>query len=126
MAASDRVDRHTSGASMSASGGDDTTNALRLALLERLETVLAFLFPDGKTRRGTFLIGDILGSAGDSLEVVLKGEKAGLWIDRAEGSGGDVFDLIAAHHRLDARSEFPRVLEEARRLLGRAPLRSAG
>ncbi len=121
MAASDRGDRHTSGASMSASGGDDTTNALRLALLERLEAVLAFLFPDGKTRRGTFLIGDVLGSAGDSLEIVLTGEKAGLWIDRAEGSGGDVFDLIAAHHRLDARSEFPRVLEEARRLLGRAP-----
>jgi putative DNA primase/helicase len=110
-----------SGASTTVSGGDDTTNALRLALLERLETVLAVLFPDGKTRRGTFLIGDVLGSAGDSLEVVLTGEKAGLWIDRAEGTGGDVFDLIAAHHRLDARSEFPRVLEEARRLLGRAP-----
>ncbi len=106
---------------MTASGGDDTTNALRLALLERLETVLAILFPDGKTRRGIFLIGDVLGSAGDSLEVVITGEKAGLWIDRAEGTGGDVFDLIAAHHRLDARSEFPRVLEEARRLLGRAP-----
>ena len=67
------------------------------------------------------MIGDVLGSAGDSLEVVLTGEKAGLWIDRAEGSGGDVFDLIAAHHRLDARSEFARVLDEARRLLGRAP-----
>jgi len=117
MATSDRGDRHASGASTA----DDTTNALRLALLERLETVLAILFPDGKTRRGTFLIGDVLGSSGDSLEVVLTGEKAGLWIDRAEGTGGDVFDLIAAHHRLDARSEFPRVLEEARRLLGRAP-----
>jgi putative DNA primase/helicase len=117
MAASDRGDRHASAASTA----DDTTNALRLALLERLETVLAALFPDGKIRRGTFLIGDVLGSAGDSLEVVLTGEKAGLWIDRAEGTGGDVFDLIAAHHRLDARSEFPRVLEEARRLLGRAP-----
>jgi putative DNA primase/helicase len=117
MAASDRGDRHASGASTA----EDTANALRLALLERLESVLAILFPDGKTRRGTFLIGDVLGSAGESLEVVLTGEKAGLWIDRAEGTGGDVFDLIAAHHRLDARSEFPRVLEEARRLLGRAP-----
>ena len=78
MTASDRGDRHASAASTTASGGDDTTNALRLALLERLETVLAILFPDGKTRRGTFLNGDVLGSAGDSLEVVLTGEKAGL------------------------------------------------
>ncbi len=42
MAASDRADHHAFGA---ASGGDDTTNALRLALLERLETVLTILFP---------------------------------------------------------------------------------
>ena len=41
MAASDRADHHASGA---ASGGDDTTNALRLALLERLETALTTLF----------------------------------------------------------------------------------
>jgi len=121
MAASDRGDRHASAASITTPRSDDTTNALRLALLERLEAVLTTLFPAGKMRRGTFVIGDALGSAGDSLEVVLTGEKAGLWIDRAEGNGGDVFDLIAAHHRLDARSEFPRVLDEARRLLGRAP-----
>ncbi len=61
MAASDRADHHASGASMSASGGDDTTNALRLALHERLEAVLTTLFPAGKMRRGTFVIGDTLG-----------------------------------------------------------------
>ena len=97
MATPDWTDRNASAARINASAGEDTTSALRLALLERLETVLTTLFPDGKTRRGTFLIGDVLGSAGDSLEVVLTGEKAGLWIDRAEGTGGDVFDLIAAH-----------------------------
>jgi putative DNA primase/helicase len=43
------------------------------------------MFPAGKKRRGKFLIGDILGSPGDSLEVVLEGEKAGLWTDRATG-----------------------------------------
>ena len=39
-----------------------------------LESVL-IMFPAGKKRRGKFLIGDVLGSPGDSLEVVLDGER---------------------------------------------------
>ena len=50
--------------------------------------------------RGKFLIGDILGSPGDSLEVVLTGEKAGLWTDRADDSGGDIFDLIGGQFEI--------------------------
>ncbi len=95
-------------------------DAVRAELLGNLEGVLGALFPAGKKRRGKFRIGDVLGSPGDSLEVVLAGEKAGLWTDRAEGSGGDLFDLIAAHLGLDAHRDFARVLEEAGRLLGRA------
>jgi putative DNA primase/helicase len=49
----------------------------RAELIARLESVLATMFPAGKKRRGKFLIGDVLGSPGDSLEVVLDGEKAG-------------------------------------------------
>ena len=56
---------------------------IRAELLARLESVLTTMFPAGKKRRGKFLIGDVLGSPGDSLEVVLDGEKAGLWTDRA-------------------------------------------
>lgn len=103
-----------------AHGQDDSRETIRAELIARLETVLASLFPAGKSRRGKFVIGDSLGSPGDSLEVVLDGEKAGLWTDRAEGSGGDIFDLIATHHRLDAQRDFARVLDEASRLLGRA------
>lgn len=95
--------------------------AVRSALLGRLEGLLSMLFPAGRTRRGKFLIGDVLGSPGDSLEVVLAGEKAGLWTDRATGEGGDVFDLIAAHHGLDAERDFARVLDLAEDLVGRAP-----
>jgi len=69
---------------------------LRVELLERLESVLTTMFPAGKKRKGKFLIGDVLGSPGDSLEVVLEGEKAGLWTDRATGDGGDIFALIAS------------------------------
>lgn len=69
---------------------DAEREELRAELLARLESVLTTLFPAGKKRRGKFLIGDVLGSPGDSLEVVLDGEKAGLWTDRATGDGGDI------------------------------------
>jgi putative DNA primase/helicase len=91
---------------------------IRAALLANLEPVLLSVFPAGKKRRGKFHIGDVLGSPGDSLEVVLAGDKAGLWTDRADGSGGDPFDLLAGHYNLDARSQFPALLDRCRDLLG--------
>ncbi|KPF70251.1 hypothetical protein IP84_00320 [beta proteobacterium AAP99] len=101
---------------------------IRADLLARLESVLTTMFPAGKKRRGKFLIGDILGSPGDSLEVVLEGEKAGLWTDRATGDGGDIFALIAAYLGANVHTDFPRVLDEAADLLGRVrsvPVRKA-
>jgi len=98
-----------------------TRESLRTDLVGRLESVLATLFPEGKKRKGKFLIGDVLGSPGDSLEVVLDGDKAGLWTDRATGDGGDIFDLIAAHLGADAQTDFPRVLQHAADLLGQSP-----
>lgn len=95
--------------------------ALRAALLARLEAVLFSLFPAGRTRRGKFVIGDVLGSPGDSLEVVLDGDKAGLWTDRATGDGGDVFHLIGAHFGVDVQGDFARILDLAEDLVGRAP-----
>jgi len=97
--------------------------AVRAALLSRLEAVLITLFPAGRTRRGKFVVGDVLGSPGDSLEVVLEGDKAGLWTDRATGDGGDVFHLLAAHAGVDVHGDFARVLALAEELLGRAPTR---
>lgn len=108
---------------------DAERETLRLDLLARIEPVLATLFPAGKKRRGRFLIGDVLGSPGDSLEVVLDGEKAGLWTDRATGDGGDIFDLIAGYLALSVQSDFNRVLDAAADLLGRAremPVRRSG
>ncbi|MHA6829487.1 phage/plasmid primase, P4 family [Ralstonia pseudosolanacearum] len=99
---------------------DAQRDEIRAALLARLEFVLSVLFPAGKKRRGTFVVGDILGSPGDSLEVVLDGDKAGLWTDRATGDGGDIFDLIAAWAGLRVSTDFSRVLERALQLLGQA------
>ena len=107
---------------------DSERDEIRTELIARMESVLTTMFPAGKKRRGKFLIGDILGSPGDSLEVVLEGEKAGLWTDRATGDGGDIFALIAAYLGANVHTDFPRVLDEAADLLGRSrsvPVRRA-
>ena len=108
---------------------DSEREALRAGLIAGLSSVLVTMFPAGKRRRGKFLIGDVLGSPGDSLEVVLDGEKAGLWTDRATGDGGDIFSLIAGHSALDIHTDFNRILDAAADLLGRAremPVRRSG
>ena len=99
---------------------DSEREAIKSALIARLESVLLMLFPAGKVKRGAFHIGDVLGSPGDSLEVVLKGEKAGLWTDRASGDGGDIFSLISARHGIDVRNDFSRLLTFCGELTGRA------
>ncbi len=95
------------------------------AVLSRLESVLFGLYPAGKARYGKFFIGDVSGSPGDSLEVVLDGEKAGLWTDRATGQGGDFFALLAAREHMDVHGDFPKVLEIATSLTGGVQLKSS-
>ena len=108
---------------------DAQREEIRAALLSRLESVLLTLFPAGKVRRGKFYIGDILGSPGNSLEIVLSGEKAGLWTDRESGDGGDIYAVIAGHHGHDVRTDFAKVLTISADLVGRTasmPARSKG
>jgi putative DNA primase/helicase len=99
---------------------DAEREEIRAALLGRLEAVLFTLYPAGRVRRGKFTIGDILGSPGNSLEIVLTGEKTGLWTDRENGDGGDVFHLIAGHYRIDVQDDFAQVLRFAAELVGRS------
>ncbi|WP_417251054.1 phage/plasmid primase, P4 family [Castellaniella sp.] len=96
-------------------------DAIHQTLLSRLESVLTTMFPAGKVRHGKFYVGDIHGTQGDSLEVVLAGEKAGLWTDRATGDGGDIFDLIALYAGINASVDFGAVLSRAADLAGHAP-----
>lgn len=93
---------------------------LKRELLARLPSVLMALFPAGKIRGNKCLIGNIHGEAGDSLEIALDGDKAGLWHDHATGEGGDIFAAIAGNQGLDTRSDFTAVLEAGARLVGRS------
>lgn len=49
------------------------TDALRAGLLDRLEAVLHYLFPQGRIRGGKFYVGDVDGNPGKSLVVELDG-----------------------------------------------------
>ena len=86
----------------------------------RLESVVTTLFPDGKRRGDKYYVGDVHGNKGDSLEIVLEGGKAGLWIDRATDIGGDLFALIGHRLGLSDATDFPAVLQHAASLVGAA------
>ena len=94
---------------------------VKQALLSRLDSVLERILPGGRVHGQRFVVGNIQGDPGESLSVTLDGESAGLWLDFATGEGGDIFDLVAATHSLDAKNDFTQVLEIAQNLLGQAP-----
>ncbi len=97
------------------------TDALRAGLLERLEAVLHYLFPQGRIRGGKFTVGDVDGNPGKSLVVELDGPRRGLWKDFSTDEGGDVIDLWARSQGRSARHDFPRIAGEIRQWLGLAP-----
>lgn len=84
-------------------------------LLSQLEATLAHLYPHGQVKGHQFFVGSVAGNKGRTLQVELRGAKAGLWLDRAnEADRGDIFDLWQA-----ARGcSFLQALDEARRYLG--------
>lgn len=94
---------------------------VKQALLSRLDSVLERIMPQGQIHGQRFVVGNIQGDPGESLSVTLDGENAGLWLDFATGDGGDIFDLLAATHGLDAKNDFAQVLEIAQNLLGQTP-----
>ena len=94
-------------------------NEIRAALNDRLELLAVDIWPSGRRRQNKYLVGDVQGGPGNSLELLLSGPKAGLWTDRATGEGGDIFDLVARFYNLDVQSQFPLVLEKAKGWLGR-------
>jgi putative DNA primase/helicase len=62
---------------------------IRSALNDQLALLVLDIWPSGKRRQDKFLVGDVMGGPGDSLELLLSGPKAGLWTDRATNEGGD-------------------------------------
>jgi len=102
-------------------GTTEDVEGLRHALIDRLESVLLFLFPQGRIRGGKFYVGDIDGSPGKSLVVEMEGARRGLWFDFATDMGGDMFDAWGLSRNLSVKTDFTRILEEVRQWCGVAP-----
>ncbi len=99
--------------------------ALKQRLNLYLEEALYYLFPAGKIVHNNFLIGNVHGDAGDSLNVELSGSKIALWHDFATGEGGDIFSLWGAVHGWDTHYQFPEIVSSIQTWLGtpQRPLR---
>lgn len=91
---------------------------IKARLLANLLPFLRWIFPNGVVKGRKFYVGNLRGDPGRSLEVEIEGEKAGVFIDRANGDSGDIFHILAHHEGLDVKREFRKVLAAAARWLG--------
>jgi twinkle protein len=88
---------------------------LKRALNDRVGSVVEKLLPNGRRHGREWKAGSIDGEKGESLGVVLDGDKVGVWQDFATGeTGGDLIDLWRAARRLD----LPEALDDIRAWLG--------
>lgn len=85
---------------------------LRARLLDQLEAVLMYLFPNGRRQVTRFVVGNVQGDAGDSLVIELEGPKRGVWIDFATGESGDVLALWAAVRGFAVPRDFGELLDD--------------
>lgn len=93
----------------------------REALQERLGELIEQHLPGARESGTGWRVAGLDGDKGDSLSIAPDGR----WQDFATGEKGDVFDLVAGafngQAKLDARTDFPRVLERAHELLNWPP-----
>ena len=80
---------------------------------EQAEAVCRYYLPNGRRQGRYWICGDVMGTPGRSLYVRLSGERAGKFCDAAEGTHGDLLDLIALNRGLGFRA----ALDEARGFL---------
>ena len=89
----------------------DDLEALRAALLDRLEAVLHYLFPQGRIRSGKFYVGDVDGAPGKSQWVELEGASRVLWKDFSNDEGGDVVAIWALARGMSTRPDLVLLLD---------------
>ncbi|MEQ8285728.1 toprim domain-containing protein [Thalassospira sp.] len=86
---------------------------LARGLGDNAEAVCQTYLTKGRRQGRYWICGDVYGTPGRSLYVQLFGERAGKWTDGAEGTHGDLLDLIMANRGLDFRA----ACDEARAFL---------
>ena len=99
---------------------------IALALADKANALARELFPAGRRQGREWCIGSIAGEPGQSLRTAISGNHRGRWREYADGTGGDMLDLIAAVH---FGGDVRQALSWARRWLGqeeRPPKQPAG
>lgn len=86
---------------------------LARGLGQNAEAVCRTYLPKGRRQGRYWICGDVHGTPGRSLYVQLFGERAGKFCDGADGTHGDLIDLIMANRGLDFRA----ACDEARAFL---------
>ncbi len=99
-------------------GKKEDIEKLRSMMMSNLESMLLYLFPSGKIKGNSFVVGDISGNCGDSLSVTLRGDKKGLWHDFEANTGGDCFTLWAEANNKNTKQEFPEVIKLIKEYFG--------
>jgi hypothetical protein len=89
---------------------------IREKLIARVTELAPYLFPNGRREGNHWLVGSINGEAGDSFDICIEGDKAGLWGDFADSKkhSRNLLDLWMQARNLD----FKTALDEARQWLG--------
>lgn len=64
------------------------TRVLNRVAMQKFEQLLQEIYPDGQINGEEFVIGNIQGDPGDSMNINI-GSKAGVWYDHATGEGGN-------------------------------------
>ena len=104
--------------------GPSPAAAVAAALAARAEEVCRHYLPHGRRQGRYWIAGDLDGARGRSLFVRLRGPgQPGKWTDAAEGSHGDLLDLI--RHRSRAPT-LRAALDEARSFLALPPASHCG
>ena len=72
-----------------------TPAQLSTILNRQAESVCKYLLPQGKRQGHDWMVGDVAGHPGQSLKIVVEGDKIGVWMDFADptNAGGDLLDL---------------------------------
>ncbi|MGI9282438.1 MAG: AAA family ATPase [Endozoicomonas sp.] len=91
---------------------------IKRRIQQRLPDYLTWLYPNGKVKGQKFILGNIQGKKGKSLEVELGGANAGLWHDFECGQGGDIVSLTSEHQVLDAERDFVEIMRFMANWLG--------
>jgi hypothetical protein len=71
-----------------------TTPDLARVLADQAESLARALFPAGRQQGHHWCVGSLAGEPGQSLRISLAGKHRGRWRDFADGSGGDLLDLV--------------------------------